>query len=123
MFFRQIMAAFLVRTEPDSSMVKPAHIHITRAPQMRKAKVLRTKLVSSSTPAACATDGQPMERAMAVMAATAVMTRRLRSARMLVRVAKSHSPTVVVLNAGCSLSPDVAARTVIETGMRLPALA
>ena len=28
MFLRQITEAFLVRTEPDSSMVKPAHIHI-----------------------------------------------------------------------------------------------
>ena len=92
MFLRQIMDAFLVRTEPDSSMVKPAHIHMTSAPQMRKANVFRTKLVSSSTPAACATEGQPMERAMAVRAATAVTTRRLRWVRMLVRVAKSLSP-------------------------------
>ena len=52
MFLRQIMAAFLVRTDPDSSMVKPAHIHITSAPQIRKAKVLNTKADSSSTPAA-----------------------------------------------------------------------
>ena len=43
MFFMQIMAAFLVRTDPASSMVKPAHIHITRAPQTRKEKVLKTK--------------------------------------------------------------------------------
>ena len=36
------MDAFLVRTEPASSMVKPAHIHITSAPQIRNANVLRT---------------------------------------------------------------------------------
>ena len=36
MFFRQIMDAFLVRTEPDSSMVKPAHIHITKAPHTKE---------------------------------------------------------------------------------------
>ena len=52
MFFRQIIAAFLVRTEPDSSMVKPAHIHMTSAPQMRNENVLKTNAVSSSTPAA-----------------------------------------------------------------------
>ena len=33
MFLRQIIDAFLVRTDPDSSMVKPAHIHITKAPR------------------------------------------------------------------------------------------
>ena len=33
MFFRQIMEAFLVRTEPDSSMVNPAaHPHDERSP-------------------------------------------------------------------------------------------
>ena len=42
-FFRQIMDAFLVRTDPDSSMVNPAHIHMTSAPQTRNEKVLRTK--------------------------------------------------------------------------------
>ena len=41
------MEAFLVRTEPDSSMVKPAHIHITKAPQIRKEKVFRTNCPSS----------------------------------------------------------------------------
>ena len=47
MFFRQMTDAFLVRTDPASSMVKPAHIHMTRPPQMRTEKVLRTKRVSS----------------------------------------------------------------------------
>ena len=47
-FFRQMTEAFLVRTEPDSSMVKPAHIHMTSAPQIRKEKVLRTNCVSLS---------------------------------------------------------------------------
>ena len=32
MFFMQIIEAFLVRTEPASSIVNPAHIHITSAP-------------------------------------------------------------------------------------------
>ena len=58
MFFMQIMEAFLVRTDPASSMVKPAHIHMTRAPHTRKEKVLKTKAVSSSTPKACATPGR-----------------------------------------------------------------
>ena len=51
MFLRQIIEAFLVRTAPDSSIVKPAHIHITSAPQIRKAKVFRMNWVSSLTPA------------------------------------------------------------------------
>ena len=51
MFFRQIIEAFLVRTDPDSSMVKPAHIHITNAPQIRNEKVLKTNWVSCSTAA------------------------------------------------------------------------
>ena len=42
MFFRQIIDAFLVRTEPDSSIVNPAHIHMMSAPQMRNANVLKT---------------------------------------------------------------------------------
>ena len=41
MFFRQITDAFLVRTEPDSSIVKPAAIHITSAPQSRNENVLK----------------------------------------------------------------------------------
>ena len=41
MFFRQMTEAFLVRTEPASSMVKPAAIHITSAPQSRNANVLK----------------------------------------------------------------------------------
>ena len=56
MFFRQIIEAFLVRTEPDSSMVKPAHIHITSTPKMMNKKVLKTNWVSPST-AAYATVG------------------------------------------------------------------
>ena len=56
MFFRQITEAFLVRTEPDSSIVKPAAIHITRAPQSRNENVLRTKAVSSATAAYAALD-------------------------------------------------------------------
>ena len=51
MFFRQMTDAFLVRTEPASSMVNPAAIHITSAPQIRNEKVLNTNSVSSSTAA------------------------------------------------------------------------
>ena len=32
-----------MRTEPASSMVNPAHIHITSAPQTRNENVLKTK--------------------------------------------------------------------------------
>ena len=42
----------MVRTAPDSSIVNPAHIHITNEPHTRKAKVLKTNWVSPSTPAA-----------------------------------------------------------------------
>ena len=45
MFLRQMTDAFLVRTEPASSIVKPAHIHMISAPQTRNAKVFRTKSV------------------------------------------------------------------------------
>ena len=51
MFLRQMTDAFLVRTEPDSSIVKPAHIHMMSAPQMRNEKVLRTNWVSLGTDA------------------------------------------------------------------------
>ena len=49
MFFRQIMEAFLVRTDPDSSMVKPAHIHMTSAPHSMKEMVLNTNWCGGST--------------------------------------------------------------------------
>ena len=49
MFLRQTTDAFLVRTEPASSIVKPAHIHITSTPQNRKAKLFRMNRVSSAT--------------------------------------------------------------------------
>ena len=51
MFLRQMTDEFLVRTDPASSMVKPAHIHITNAPQIRKEKVLKTNRNSCSTAA------------------------------------------------------------------------
>ena len=41
----------MVRTEPASSMVNPAHIHITSAPQIRNEKVLNTNCASVSTAA------------------------------------------------------------------------
>ena len=41
------MEAFLVRTDPASSMVKPAHIHIMSTPQTRNEKVLRMNCNSS----------------------------------------------------------------------------
>ena len=40
-FLRQIIEAFLVRTEPDSSIVNPAHIHITSTPHTKNENVLR----------------------------------------------------------------------------------
>ena len=46
-FFKQIIEAFLVRTEPASSIVKPAHIHITSAPQTKNENVLSMKAVSA----------------------------------------------------------------------------
>ena len=49
MFFRQMTAAFFVRTDPDSSMVKPAAIHMTSPPQMRKENVLKMNRISSPT--------------------------------------------------------------------------
>ena len=52
MFFIQIIDAFFVRTDPASSIVNPAHIHITSTPHTRKEKVLSTYCVSPSTPAA-----------------------------------------------------------------------
>ena len=49
MFFRQMTDVFLVRTDPASSIVKPAHIHMTSPPQMRKEKLLRMNRTSPST--------------------------------------------------------------------------
>ena len=46
MFFMQIIDAFLVLTDPDSSIVNPAHIHITNAPHNRNEKLLTTKASS-----------------------------------------------------------------------------
>ena len=48
MFFRQIIEVFLDRTAPDSSMVKPAAIHITSTPQTRNANVLRMNWLDTS---------------------------------------------------------------------------
>ena len=48
MFFRQIIEAFLVRTEPASSMAKPAAIHITSTPQIKNANVLRMNWAETS---------------------------------------------------------------------------
>ena len=45
-FFRQIIEAFLVRTEPDSSIVNPAPIHITSTPHTRNENVLRMNSMS-----------------------------------------------------------------------------
>ena len=65
MFLRQITEAFLVRTEPDSSIVKPAHIHITSAPQMRNEKVLKTNPDSASTDADAGTANNASAQAAA----------------------------------------------------------
>ena len=89
MFFRQIMEAFLVRTEPDSSMVKPAHIHMTRTPQIRKEKVLKTNRDSSSTPAACATAGRANRNPSVTIPVTARMAASRRFSSTLVKAFKS----------------------------------
>ena len=87
MFFRQIIDAFLVRTDPDSSMVNPAHIHMTSAPHIRNAKVLKTNCVSSSLmPAACAMAGRARKRPTITSATPAMMVVRLREASMFVKV-------------------------------------
>ena len=86
MFLRQIIEAFLVRTAPDSSMVKPAHIHITRAPQIKKAKVFRMNFSSSRgrpddstcSVSARATAGRATRSAAAASATPAVFRPRRR---------------------------------------------
>ena len=92
MFFRQIIDAFLVRTEPDSSMVNPAHIHITSAPQTRKENVLKTNAVSSSTPAACAMAGRARKTARDAMPVAARMAAGRRCERILVSVINGYPP-------------------------------
>ena len=44
MFLRQMTEAFLVRTEPDSNMVKPAHIHMTSAPPEEEREGVQNEL-------------------------------------------------------------------------------
>jgi len=65
MFFRQMMATFLLCTRPDSSMAKPAAIHMTRTPLIRKEKVLRIKVTSLT--------GASSARARAGVRSTAMM--------------------------------------------------
>src|SRR5210317_1129110 len=48
MFFKQMVATFLERTSPDSSMPKPAAIHMTSTPMIRNEKVLRMKDISET---------------------------------------------------------------------------
>ena len=45
----EMTEAFFVRTDPASSIVNPAHIHMTSAPQTRNADVLSTNPVSAPT--------------------------------------------------------------------------
>ena len=79
MFLRQIIEAFFVRTEPASSMVNPAAIHMTSAPQIRKEKVLKIKTASSSTPAASATAGRKINSIRVAIPVAAIrVIRRLR---------------------------------------------
>ena len=74
MFLRQIIDEFLVRTAPDSSMVKPAHIHITKAPQIRKENVLRMKATSpSAISAAEATVGRSRSNPRVSIPATMIL--------------------------------------------------
>ena len=87
MFFRHIIEAFFVRTEPDSSIVKPAAIHITRAPHSRKANVLKMNTVSVSGPAAWAIPGLPRKKPSATVASPARPITRVRLANTLASVA------------------------------------
>ena len=91
MFFRQIMEAFLVRTDPDSSIVNPAHIHITSAPKIRNEKVLKTNRASSSTPlAAWTTDGRAKKKASETTPVVARMRGGRRQESMFVSCLKSN---------------------------------
>ena len=105
MFFRQIMAAFLVRTEPDSSMVNPAHIHITSAPHIRNAKVLKTNAVSSSTPAAYATAGRARKTTAEAMPVAARMAAGRRRDRTLVSIDTGILPRGRIVVLGYQNSP------------------
>ena len=102
---RQMTEAFLVRTrrrpgsDPPttrraaphrhadcSSMVKPAHIHITRAPQIRNENVLKTNCVS------CPTEAAAPSGAASRMAATDVASAQTRTARLLTPPARRGGP-------------------------------
>ena len=61
--------AFLVRTEPDSSMVNPAHIHMISAPHTRNAKVLSTKSICEAA-SARATGARKISAAVAAIPAS-----------------------------------------------------
>jgi hypothetical protein len=49
MFFKQMVAVFLDRTKPDSSIAKPAAINMTMAPVTKKEKVFKIYDVSAET--------------------------------------------------------------------------
>lgn len=51
MFFEHCIVVFFDRTKPASSMQKPAAIHITRKPCIKKDSVLKIKAVSADTSA------------------------------------------------------------------------
>ena len=67
MFFRQMTEAFFVRTEPTSIIVKPAPIHITRAPHTRNPKVLKTNCASPSMAAHADTGDKTQAISIATM--------------------------------------------------------
>ena len=50
-FFAAIVETLLVVTKPDSSIQKPAAIHITKKPQIRNEKVLKMYSTSALTSA------------------------------------------------------------------------
>jgi hypothetical protein len=51
MFFEHCIVVFFERTNPASSMQKPAAIHMTRKPCIRNDKVLKMYAVSGETAA------------------------------------------------------------------------
>ena len=67
MFFKQMTEAFFVRTEPASSIVKPAAIHITRAPHTRNPNVLKTNCASPSMAAHADTGDKAQTSRIATM--------------------------------------------------------
>ena len=78
MFLVHCMATFLVRTMPASSMAKPAAIHITRKPPIKKSSVFMMYLPSAGrvVAASWAAAGLMSRAARAAAGSTAASLRR-----------------------------------------------